>query len=98
MPKDELDPEDPFELNGVGLRTHEDTSTEMTECFIEEFVRMGYSAPRVLALFRNPFYFGMNQVLVSRGEPFVRGLIELEFARRGKPVQWADHELQGGVK
>jgi len=88
MPKDEIDPEDPLELNGVGLFTHEDTSVEMTDCFIEEFIRMGYTAPQILALFGNPFYFGVNQVLINRGEPFVKERIERQFARRGKPVQW----------
>ena len=58
MPKDEFDFEDPFELNGMAFLTHEDTTNDMAECFIEEFMRMGYSHQQVLALFRNPHYLG----------------------------------------
>ena len=36
MPKDEFDFEDPFELNGVGLVSAEDTTAAMTECFVED--------------------------------------------------------------
>ena len=63
MPKDEFDFEDPLELNGVALLTHEDTTDEMAECFIEEFMRMGYNHKQILALFRNPHYLGLNMAL-----------------------------------
>ena len=86
MPKDEFDFEDPFELNGVALQTDEDTTDAMCECFIEEFMRMGYNAKQVLALFRNPHYLGMNMVLEKRGEQFVRERVVEVFARWGKPV------------
>jgi hypothetical protein len=75
MPKDEFDPEDPMELCGVGLLTEEDTSEPMTECFIEEFLRLGYNARQILALFRNRHYTGMKMVLQNRGEDFVRAKI-----------------------
>ncbi|HVR37141.1 MAG TPA: hypothetical protein VMS21_14960 [Methylomirabilota bacterium] len=85
MPKDEFDFEDPLELNGVALFTDEDTSGEMAACFIEEFMRMGYNHKQVLALFRNPHYIGPNQVLQSKGEPFVRDLIASTFLLWGRP-------------
>lgn len=88
MPKDEFDFEDPFELNGMALLTHEDTSTEMAECFIEEFMRMGYGPQQLLALFRNPHYLGPNLVHEKRGEPFLRDLIVEVFARWGRAVNW----------
>ena len=88
MPKDEFDFEDPLELNGVAFLTEEDTSTEMAECFAEEFMRMGYNHKQVLALFRNPHYLGPNMVLVNKGEPFVRDVIAETFARWGRPIQW----------
>jgi hypothetical protein len=87
MPKDEFDLEDPMELQGMALLTSEDTSEAMTECFVEEFMRMGYDAKRIFALFRNPFYIGMNMVLQNRGEAYVRGVIEEVFARWGRPVE-----------
>ncbi len=89
MPKHETDPEDPMELCGVGLLTAEDTSETMTECFIEEFLRLGYDAERLLALFRNPFYTGVNMVLQNRGEEFVRRKIAEVFGWWGRPVAWA---------
>ncbi len=88
MPKDEFDFEDPLELNGVALLTDEDTSGAMAECFVEEFMRMGYNHKQVLALFRNPHYTGMNMVLQNKGEPFVRDVIADVFARWGKVIQW----------
>lgn len=87
MPKNEFDFEDPFELNGVALQTEEDTTDAMCECFIEEFMRMGYNAKQVLALFRNPHYLGMNMVLEKRGEEFVRERVRDVFGRWGKAAQ-----------
>ena len=86
MPKDEFDFEDPLELNGVALQTEEDTTDAMCECFIEEFMRMGYNAKQILGLFRNPYYLGMNMVLEKRGKQFVRERVDEVFARWGKPA------------
>jgi hypothetical protein len=88
MPKDEFDAEDPLELNGVAFLTDEDTTDSMCECFIEEFMRIGYGARQVLALFRNPQYLGMNMVLEKRGEQFVRDRITEIYARWGRLVIW----------
>jgi hypothetical protein len=88
MPKDEFDLADPLELNGVALLTDEDTTDAMCECFIEEFMRMGYSPMQVLALFRNPHYLGMNMVLEQRSEQSVRDRIAETYARWGRPVTW----------
>jgi hypothetical protein len=89
MPKDDFDFDDPFELNGVVCPSTEDTTDTMCECFIEEFMRLGYDAKQVLSLFRNPYYLGMNMVLQKRGEPFVRDAIATSFARWGRPVPWS---------
>lgn len=88
MPKDEFDFDDPLELNGVALLTDEDTSVAMCECFIEEFLRMGWNHKQILALFQNPHYTGMNMVLENKGEQFVRDQISDVFARWGKLVEW----------
>ena len=90
MPKDEFDFEDPFELNGMAFMTHEDTTNDMAETFIEEFMRMGYGHKQLLALFRNPHYLGPNMALEKRGEPFIRDLVAEVFARWGKQVEWPD--------
>src|ERR1041385_231344 len=92
MPKDEFDFEDPLELNGVAILSAEDTSEPMTECFIEEFARLGYNHKQILALFRNPHYLGMNLALQQRGEEFVRQKIREAFGLRGKPGVWPEPE------
>jgi hypothetical protein len=88
MPKDKFDFEDPMELNGVALLTDADTIDAMTECFIEEFMLMGYNHKQILALFRNPHYLGMNRVLQKRGEVFVKGVISDVFERWGRKIEW----------
>jgi len=88
MPKDEFDFEDPMELTGVALLTDEDMTDAMCECFVEEFMMMGYDHTRIFALFRHPQYIGMNMVLQNRGEQFVRDRIGEIFAQWGRPVAW----------
>ncbi|RME93118.1 MAG: hypothetical protein D6766_08765 [Verrucomicrobia bacterium] len=85
MPKNEFDFDDPMELNGMAFVTTEDTTEAMAECFIEEYLRLGYTAEQVLALFRDPFYLGVHMVLQNRGEPFVRETINRVFAMWGRP-------------
>ena len=88
MPKDEFDFEDPLELNGVALLSDEDTLQPMAECFVEEFMRLGYNHKQILALFRNPHYLGMNMVIQNKGEEFVKDIIAETFARWGKLATW----------
>jgi len=95
MPKDEFDFEDPLELNGVSVDCAEDTTDAMTECFVEEFMRLGYNHKQILALFRNPHYLGMHLAMEKRGEQFVRETIAEVFARRGQAVEWADQGRAG---
>ncbi len=74
-----LEPEDPMALVGVQLEQGPDDNalTEMARCFVEEYARMGWSGERILRLFRNPFYRGPHQILRTKGEDFVRSLIEI---------------------
>lgn len=78
-----------MELCGVGLLTAEDTSEAMTECFIEEFLRLGHNAGQILALFRDRHYTGMNMVLQNRGEDFVKAKIGEVFGWWRRDVEWA---------
>ena len=88
MPKDEFDFEDPLQLNGVAMLTDEDTTDAMCDCFVEEFMRLGYGPREILGLFRNPHYLGMNMVVEKRGEAFVREKVAEVFARLGRVVVW----------
>src|SRR5690349_20359118 len=93
MPKDAFDFEDPLELNGVGLICEEDTTEAMTECIVEEFMRLGYNHKQILALCCNPHYLGMNLALKNRGEQFVRDKIAEVFARWGQTAKWSDGQM-----
>jgi hypothetical protein len=95
MPKDEIDPEDPLELRGVGLVTGEDTTDAMSECFIEEFLRLGHGAGQILALFRHPHYAGVHLVFRHRGEDYVQRKIVEVFGWWNHPVDFGDAPSDG---
>lgn len=82
MAEKHVEAEDPFSLNGMVVEmTKEDArkaEEKMTECYIEEYLRIGVAPKDILKMFKDPFYQGMHAVLHSRGEKYVRGLI-LEF-------------------
>jgi hypothetical protein len=48
---------------------------DMAEIFAEEFARMGYSAPRILALFSDPAHAGAHAALHALGETTIRKII-----------------------
>ncbi len=63
MPLKEPDAEDPMELVGVELPVDDVGVTEqMAECFIEEYLMMGYSTEQLFRIFTNPFYAGAYDV------------------------------------
>ena len=81
MPKDDFDLEDPLELMAAEVPLKEEHVREMAQCFIEEFRRMGWSAPAVYALFREPDYHGPYSALKWLGDAAVRVLIEEHYGR-----------------
>ena len=78
MTEKDYEEDDPFELVGTRLTGPEanDALDEMARVFIVEFVRMGWTRERILAVFRNPFYRGPYEVYRHRGEAHVRRLLE----------------------
>lgn len=86
-----------MELCGVALFTEEDTSDAMTECFVEEFMRLGHGPAQILALFRNPHYTGPNMVFQNRGEDFVRAKVEEVFGWWGGVPRMAAESTQPGT-
>jgi hypothetical protein len=76
MPKHEPSPQDPMELIGAEVPTDEDGLLLMANCFIEEYVRMGYDDAQIMRLFKNPFFRGTHLVYQQKGEAFVRELIQ----------------------
>jgi hypothetical protein len=76
MPYGEPDPTDPSVLVGVALPADRDATRDMAWVFAEEFARMGFGAPRILGLFRSPFYAGAHGALQVLGEPEITAIIE----------------------
>ncbi|MBI2912065.1 MAG: hypothetical protein HYY05_07970 [Chloroflexi bacterium] len=75
-----------MELIGVALPAQDESSVrEMAECFVEEFVRMGFPPGRVLALFRSPRYAAAHTALRILGEDTIRAMIE-NFERAWRPA------------
>ena len=50
--------------------------TEMAWCFVEEYTRMGWRGERIMRMFRSPLYRGPHLILRTKGEDFVRRLVE----------------------
>jgi len=71
-------------LHGVGVETAGDEAIyEMAACFIEEYVRLGFDADRILRLFHTRGYAGPALALHRLGEERIRELIVEAFALRG---------------
>jgi hypothetical protein len=49
---------------------------EMAWVFAEEFARMGFDAPRILAVFQTPFYAGAHQAWRALGEAEVTAIVD----------------------
>ncbi len=87
MPYDEPDATDPMTLHGVVCETADDSAVrEMAECFIEEYLRLGFDAERLLALFRNRGFAGARLALEALGEERIRAMISEQAGwRRARP-------------
>ena len=73
----EVEEDDPFELNAIGIPDPSGTCTrEMAACFAEEFLRLGFPPGRVLALFESPRYALAHQALQALGAHEIRGIVE----------------------
>lgn len=72
-----VEPDDPLELTGVVLSAPDETSLrEMAVCFVEEFLRDGWSDEQLRAMFRNPFYRGPYLVWRQKGDAYVDAVIQ----------------------
>ncbi len=81
-----LEEDDPFELKGVVLPAPDESSLkEMAVCFVEEFLRDGWSDEQLRAMFRNPGYRGPHLVWQQQGEAYVEAVIQ-EVRRMWRPV------------
>jgi hypothetical protein len=76
MPYGDPDPSDPSVLVGVEVPADAGAMREMAWVFAEEFARMGYDAPRILAVFRAPFYMGAHRAWLVLGEAEVTAIVD----------------------
>ncbi|MGE5303820.1 MAG: hypothetical protein ACM3TN_10865 [Alphaproteobacteria bacterium] len=74
MGRKQFEDDDPMVLVQVNLP--EGDPEVMAECFVQEFIWLGYGGQQLLDLFRNPFYAGVHAIYRSRGEAYVLGLID----------------------
>jgi hypothetical protein len=97
MPKDEFDPEDPLELRGVSIPTEENTLPLMAEVFVEEFMRLGYGASQILALFRAPWPWRALRARADYPSLCPMGP-KSELGRGGSPPRAGDVDVCGRVR
>jgi hypothetical protein len=83
MPFDDPDFEDPQELVGVSLPGDEATTREMARAFAEEFLQLGFSEYRVLAIFRDRRYVGPHQAFSALGPAVIEQVVRAAAARWG---------------
>ena len=77
MPYDDPDPTDPMTLHGVVIETEDDSAMrDMAECFVEEYIRSGFDADRILRMFRTEGYAGPFLAYQTLGEDAIRRIID----------------------
>ena len=88
MAEKEFDPEDPLEL--VGVEVPGGDADELIDGIALEYLLMGWSQARVLALFRAPFYTATHQIYQQRGHEYVKHRIS------ALAQQWNNGRINGG--
>ncbi len=81
MPKDECDPEDPMEFVGMTFPADAESERRMAECFVEEFILLGFDRERLIGLFSNPQYAGTHALYVKNGEAWVNEAVDRVLSR-----------------
>jgi hypothetical protein len=83
MPYEEFDSDDPMDLVGMVLPGEPGQLEAMAECFVEEYVRMGWDEPRLMTLFINPLFMATHRIYRLKGDAYVRRLIQKVVAKWG---------------
>ena len=87
MPYDDPDATDPMTLHGVVVETESDAAMrDMAECFVEEYIRSGFEADRILQMFKTRGYAGPFLAWQTLGEEIIRSIIAEYMQQRG-PLQ-----------
>lgn|SRR5512143_1560615 len=83
MTQENFEPQDPFELVGMVIPGEPGELEAMAECFVEEYVRLGWDEKRLMTIFRSPMFLATNRIYRQKGEAYVRDLIHGVLARWG---------------
>ncbi len=98
MPYDDPDPTDPMTLHGVAVETEDDgPMIDMALCFVEEYLRSGFDADRVLQVFKTQGYAGPYLAFQSLGEDAIRKMIEEQSSLRNLHRAPPDERADGTV-
>ena len=85
MPYDDPEPSDPLTLHGVVVETEDDGAMrDMAECFVEEYVRSGFDADRILRMFQTQGYAGPFQAYQTLGYDVIRAMIDGQSSLRNR--------------
>ncbi len=92
MPYDDPDATDPMTLHGVVVETDSDAAMrDMAECFVEEYIRSGFDAERILKMFQTQGYAGPYLAYQTLGEDAIQRIIDelipLWGSREGKAAR-----------
>ena len=86
MPYDDPDATDPMTLHGVVVETTDSgPMRDMAECFIQEYLRSGFDADRILGLFKTRSYAGPFLAYQTLGENTIREMIDKQSFVRSRP-------------
>ena len=80
MSYDEFE-DDPMEMIGMVMPGEPGQLEAMAECLVEEYVRLGWDARRLLTLFVNPMFMATYRIYQQKGEAYVRELIDRTCAK-----------------
>ena len=73
--------DDPMEMIGMVLPGEPGQLETMAECLVEEYVRLGWDARRLITLFVNPLFMATYRIYQQKGEAYVRELIDRTCAK-----------------
>jgi hypothetical protein len=75
--------DDPMEMIGMVMPGEPGQLEAMAECLVEEYVRLGWDARRLMTLFVNPMFMATHRIYRQKGEAYVRELIDQTCAKWG---------------
>ena len=89
MPYNEPESDDPMELVGMVMPGEPGQLEAMAECLVEEYVRLGWDARRLMTLFVNPMFMATHRIYRQKGAAYVREVID-RMCAKWSPVARSD--------